>query len=308
VALLLAPYLVPAAPPAEPDAGAPVVRLVQPNAAQHLKWQPEMIPVFWQRGRDLTAAPARAALGPPDLVIWPETSLPVLLERSDAARAQLSAAAGPAPVLIGAQRVEDFAARNSLALVGRDGRLEAIYDKHRLVPFGEYLPLAGLAERLSLRALAAVLPGGYAPGPGPATLDLGPGLGRAFPMICYEAIFPGYVARLDARPDWMAHVTNDAWFGTFSGPWQHLALARLRAAEQGLPVLRAANTGISAVIDARGRILAALPLGEAGHLDARLPPAGAPTLYARSGDMPILLLTLGLALGATLAGRRKNAH
>jgi apolipoprotein N-acyltransferase len=304
---LLAPYAIPAPPEAAAPA-APVVRLVQPNAAQHLKWQPDMIPVFWQRGRDLTAAPSSPALGPPDLVIWPETSLPVLLGRSDAARAQLSQAAGPAPVLIGAQRVEEFAARNSLALVGPDGALDHVYDKHRLVPFGEYLPLAGLAERLNLRALAAVLPGGYAPGPGPAAFDLGPDLGRAFAMICYEAIFPRYIRTLETRPDWMAHVTNDAWFGTFSGPWQHLALARLRAAEQGLPVLRAANTGVSAVIDARGGIVAALPLGQAGYLDAPLPQAAPPTLYARSGALPILAVTLALALGLTAAGRREKAH
>jgi apolipoprotein N-acyltransferase len=303
--LLLLPYALPR-PDVEPAADAPVVRLIQPNAPQHLKWQPDMIPVFWQRGRDLTAAPASAALGPPDLVIWPETSLPVLLDRSDAARAQLSQAAGPVPVLIGAQRVEDFAARNSLALVGPDGRLEALYDKHHLVPFGEYLPLAGLAERLSLRALAAVLPGGYGPGPGPTAFDLGPDLGRAFLMICYEAIFPRYIRTLDARPDWMAHVTNDAWFGTFSGPWQHLALARLRAAEQGLPVLRAANTGVSAVIDARGHVVQALPLGEAGFLDAPLPRAAPPTIYARAGDLPILVLTLGLALTLIVLGRRKT--
>jgi apolipoprotein N-acyltransferase len=190
--------------------------------------------------------------------------LPVLLDRSDAARLQLSVASAGAPVLIGAQRVEGFAARNSLALVDGGGTLATVYDKHHLVPFGEYLPLRGVADSLGITALAAVLPGGYSAGEGPALLNLGPGLGHAFPMICYEAIFPGYIRRLDTRPDWMVHVTNDAWFGTFSGPWQHLALARLRAAEQGLPVLRAANTGVSAVIDGRGRVLDALPWGRRG--------------------------------------------
>jgi apolipoprotein N-acyltransferase len=306
--LLLVPYVLPRA--GAPDAGpdAPVVRLVQPNAAQHLKWREDMIPVFWQRGRDLTAAPADPDLGPPALVIWPETSLPVVLDRSDAARVQLAQAAGGAQVMIGVQRFEGFSVRNSLALLAPGGPVAAVYDKHHLVPFGEYLPLQGLAERLDIRALAAVMPGGYGPGPGPVAIDLGPELGTAFPMICYEAIFPGYIRQLDARPDWMAHVTNDAWFGTFSGPWQHLALARLRAAEQGLPVLRAANTGVSAVIDARGRILAALALGEAGYLDARLPPALPPTLYARTGDWPAILLALLFAGGIALAERRKKAH
>ncbi|MGP1355247.1 apolipoprotein N-acyltransferase [Roseicyclus sp.] len=306
--LLLVPYLLPCAEAPAAGTGAPVVRLVQPNAPQHLKWREDMIPVFWQRGRDLTAAAADPDLGPPALVIWPETSLPVILERSDVARLQLSQAAGGAQVMIGVQRYEGFSVRNGLALLAPGGQVAAVYDKHHLVPFGEYLPLQGLAERLDIRALAAVMPGGYGPGPGPVALDLGEGLGTAFPMICYEAIFPGYIRRLDARPDWMAHVTNDAWFGTFSGPWQHLALARLRAVEQGLPVLRAANTGVSAVIDARGRILAALPLGEAGYLDARLPPALPPTLYARIGDWPAILLAMLLAGGVTLAERRKKAH
>jgi apolipoprotein N-acyltransferase len=225
--LVLLPYVLPRAEAPAAGTEAPVVRLVQPNAPQHLKWREDMIPVFWQRGRDLTAAPADPDLGPPALVIWPETSLPVILERSDVARLQLSQAAGGAQVMIGVQRYEGFSVRNGLALLAPGGQVAAVYDKHHLVPFGEYLPLQGLAERLDIRALAAVMPGGYGPGPGPVALDLGPGLGTAFPMICYEAIFPGYIRRLDARPDWMVHVTNDAWFGTFSGPWQHLALARL---------------------------------------------------------------------------------
>jgi len=121
-------------------------------------------------------------------------------------------------------------------------------------------------------------------------------------MICYEAIFPGHVRGI-RRPDWMAHVTNDAWFGDFSGPYQHLALARLRAAEQGLPVLRAANTGVSAAIDARGRIVGALPLNTSGVLDVPLPPALPPTVYARVGDWPVLIVVFAaIALG--WAGRR----
>lgn len=306
--VLFVPYALPQpqAPKAGPD--APVVRIVQPNAPQHLKWRQDMIPVFWQRGRDLTAAQPHPDLGPPDLVIWPETSLPVVLGRSDAARVQLAQAAGEVPVMIGAQRFEGMQVRNSLAVLAPGGPVAAIYDKHHLVPFGEYLPLQGLVERFDIRALAAVLPGGYGPGPGPVALDLGDKLGRAFPMICYEAIFPGYIRQVGERPDWMAHVTNDAWFGSFSGPWQHLALARLRAAEQGLPVLRAANTGVSAVIDARGRIVQALPLNDAGALDARLPPPAPPTLYARTGDLPVLILVLVAAAAILLIGRRKKAH
>jgi apolipoprotein N-acyltransferase len=308
LAVLFLPFGLPFshAPAAAPD--APVVRLIQPNAPQHLKWQPDLIPVFWQQGRDLTAAAPDPELGAPDLVVWPETSFPYLLERSDAARVQLSVATGGAPALIGAQRVEQFTARNTLALVAGNGALAAVYDKHHLVPFGEYLPLQGLTDQLGLAALAAVLPGGYSPGSGPTLLDLGPELGHAFPMICYEAIFPGYIRHVDRRPDWMVHVTNDAWFGNFSGPWQHLALARLRAAEQGLPVLRAANTGVSAVIDARGQITAALPLNEAGYLDTRLPPPLPPTLYARTGDWPVLLFALFWIGAVALRNRFEMRH
>ena len=134
------------------------------------------------------------------------------------------------------------------------------------------------------------------------TLDLGP-LGTAFPMICYEAIFPQYLFGQD-RPDWLLHLTNDAWFGDFAGPFQHLAMARLRAAEQGLPLLRAANTGVSAVIDARGQIVDALPLGETGFIDVTLPPALPRTLYSTTGDWPAALLLFGALMLIGLASRR----
>ena len=302
--VLLAALVAGSFPPAPvAEANAPVVRLVQPNAPQHLKWRDDMIPVFFQRGLDLTAA-APLGDGPaPDLVVWPETALPVLLERSDNARDAIAVAAGQARVLIGGQRFEGFRARNTSALLAPGGAIAQVYDKHHLVPFGEYMPGGAAAEALGLTGMAEVLSGGYSPGPGPALLEIGGGLGRAFPMICYEAIFPGYIRQVD-RPDWIVHLTNDAWFGSFSGPYQHLAIARLRAAEQGLPVLRAANTGISAVIDARGRVVAALSLDEAGFLDAPLPPALAPTVYARTGDWPAILLVLFATTMAVLAGRR----
>jgi apolipoprotein N-acyltransferase len=171
-ALLFVPWVLPSSEAPVAGDTAPVVRLIQPNAPQHLKWLPDMVPVFWQRGRDLTARAPDPALGAPELVIWPETSLPVPLGRSDAARLQLSVAAADAPVLIGAQRIVDFSARNSLALVGPSGSLAAVYDKHHLVPFGEYLPFEGIADRFGIRALAAVLPGGYGAGGGPLSDDL----------------------------------------------------------------------------------------------------------------------------------------
>ncbi|QXT39558.1 apolipoprotein N-acyltransferase [Gymnodinialimonas ceratoperidinii] len=294
-----------AAPAPAPDPDAPILRVVQINAPQHLKWQREMIPVFFERGLSLTAA-APGPLGAPDLVVWPETSLPNLLDRSEAARAQIAEAASGAEVLIGGQRYAGREPRNILAHLDSAGEVASVYDKHHLVPFGEYLPLRGWAERLGLRGLAQQLSGGYRPGAGPALMDLGP-LGRAFPMICYEAIFPRHIRAVD-RPDWLVQVTNDAWFGSFAMPYQHLALARLRAAEQGLPLIRAANTGVSAVIDARGALVATLDMDTQGTLDARLPAALPPTLYARSGDLPALILAIFVTLSGLLLARRAAPH
>ncbi len=284
---------------------APIVRLVQPNAPQHLKWLPEMIPVFFDRALDLTRGVDPGARVP-DLVIWPETSLPPLLRNSGPWREAISDAAGGAEVIVGGQRIgEDGLVRNAALYLDSDGQVVQIYDKHHLVPFGEYFPLAGVARQLGLRGLADVIGSGYAPGSGPDLLDLGP-LGMAFPMICYETIFPGYIRQVD-RPDWMVQITNDAWFGEMSGPYQHLELAQLRAVEQGLPLLRVANTGITAVINARGQVLESLALGTQGALDVAIPPALPPTVYAQFGNTPVYVLLI-LLLGLIAFIRPKNAH
>ena len=296
VAAVLSP-----APKAGPD--APVVRLVQPNAPQHQKWDPDWIGVFFRRGLAATAAPIT---GPePALTVWPETSLPELLRYSEDVRRMIATATGGTPILIGVQRYgEDGAPRNSAALLtGPEGEVVQVQDKHRLVPFGEYMPLPAVAEALGLGPLASQLAGRYAPGDGPALIEV-PGIGPVLSMICYEAIFPQDIRRV-ARPVAILHLTNDAWFGTFAGPRQHLALARLRAAESGLPLLRAANTGISAAIDARGTVLAALGLSQTGHLDVALPPALRPTLYTMTGDWAALLLILLCGGGIWSLSRRK---
>ncbi|TFL17320.1 apolipoprotein N-acyltransferase [Jannaschia formosa] len=304
VAALAAPFALglAVAPVPGPTADAPLVRLVQPNAPQSQKWDADFMNIFFRRGLEATAAPREGAIA---LTVWPETSLPELVEYSQDIRPIIAAAAGDGPVLIGAQRFgEDGGPRNSaLLLTGPEGEIARIYDKHRLVPFGEYLPLPWLAEALGIGPLAAQLAGRYVAGEGPETVEV-PGLGRMLPLICYEAIFPQDVRRVE-RPRAIVHLTNDAWFGDGAGPRQHLALARLRAAESGLPVLRAANTGISAVIDARGVLVATLGLNEAGHLDARLPAAAPVTPYLRTGDWAALAVILaGLGLLA-VAGRRK---
>lgn len=293
-----------------PDATGerPVLRLVQPNAAQHLKWDPDMAPVFFQRALDLTAAaPADAA---PDLVIWPETSVPWLLNRAAPALERVAAAAGGVAVVVGVQRLDGARAYNSLVVLDEDGQVAQLYDKAHLVPFGEYIPGGDLLGRFGISAFSAQLGNGYSAGPGLRVLDLGPGLGGALPLICYEAVFPNDIRAATGRADWMLHITNDAWFGKVSGPWQHLAQARLRAVEFGLPVVRAANTGISAVIDARGHVTASLGLGQAGIVDARLPPALPATVYSRTGDLPLtaLLLVAFAVLCATHAGKRNRRN
>lgn len=294
-ALYLAGPLVGAAPEV-PDA-APVVRLVQPNAPQHEKWDPARIPVFFDRQLAFTRAGAR-----PDLIVWPETAVPVLLGAAGPVFAAISEASGDVPVVLGLQRRDGARLYNSLVLLGPGGKVDALYDKHHLVPFGEYLPFGWFLKRFGLRGLAADEGGGYSAGPGPQVIGMGD-LGRALPLICYEGVFAQDVAAAPGRADFMLLITNDAWFGRFSGPYQHLAQARLRSVEQGLPMIRVANTGVSAVIDARGRITERLPLGQAGWTDAALPPPAAPTLYARIGDGPLVLLLL-IGLGAARLLRR----
>lgn len=273
-----------------PGADAPVLRLIQPNAPQDQKWDPEMIPLFFNRMVSYSAtAPA------PDLILWPESAVPELLERAEAMLGYISEQSGGVPLVLGIQRSEGADFYNSAVYVDGKGTPGALYDKHHLVPFGEYMPFPDFWLRLGITGLAARVETGYSPGNGPAVMDIG--FANVIPLICYEAVFPGY-ARIAPRPDMLLQLTNDAWFGQFSGPYQHLAQARMRAIETGLPMVRVANTGVSAVIDAKGRITHHLPLGEAGFLDAPMPAALPPTLYARLGDGPVGVLLIFLACAA----------
>jgi apolipoprotein N-acyltransferase len=288
--------------PDTPMPSGPVVRLVQPNAPQEEKWDQDRALFFFERMLAQTAALAPA---PPDLVVWPETSVPFLLSYPGAALILMAEAAstqGPdTTIAFGVQRLDAGRYYNSLALLDTAGRVGQVYDKHHLVPFGEYIPFADWIAGSPVGGLAGQALQGYSAGPGPRLLDLGP-LGRALPLICYEAIFPRHT-RTATRPDWLLHVTNDAWFGTLSGPYQHLAQARLRAVEQGLPLLRSANTGISAGFDSYGRPLGSIALGMDEFLDIALPPALPPTPYARWGDGPLWALLAALALGIAAARR-----
>ncbi|MGY3668502.1 apolipoprotein N-acyltransferase [Marinovum sp. KMM 9989] len=273
-------------------ADAPVLRLIQPNAPQDQKWDRDMIPVFFNRMVEFSAQGPR-----PDLILWPESAVPVLLEEAADTLAYISEELGGVPLLLGIQRSEGRNYYNSAVVVDETGTAGQVYDKFHLVPFGEYMPFPAFWERLGIAGLAARVDTGYSAGPGPQLLDLG--FATALPLICYEAVFPQY-ARHTPRPDVMIQLTNDAWFGALTGPYQHLSQARMRAIESGLPMVRVANTGVSAVIDAKGRVLNALPLGEAGYLDVRLPAALPPTVYARTGDLPLLVLLVLLAMGAIL--------
>jgi apolipoprotein N-acyltransferase len=279
---------------------AATVRLVQPNAEQALKWAPDQARQFFDRLLLATAADPQ-----PDLVIWPETALPYMLERHAELAPMISSAAKGAQVALGAQREDGSRFWNSLTVVKPDGTIGARYDKHHLVPFGEYVPLGDLTNDLfAIGAFASSLGAGYTAGEGPKLIDFGPELGRALPLICYEAVFPQDVNAAPERADWLLHITNDAWFGVISGPFQHADQARMRAIEQGLPLVRVANTGVTAVYDARGQIRASLPFGTQGYLDAALPSALPPTPFSRFGETPALVLLGGLAL---LLIRRRRA-
>ena len=293
---------------AQPDPAAPgiILRLVQPNAPQGAKWDPDLAQLFFDRLMRATAAPDTVNLGKVDLVIWPETALPYLIVDNPDLPAMIGAAARGASVAIGHQRVEGGRGWNTLQVFDPKGALLASYDKHHLVPFGEYIPLADTApDWLGLTGFSARTGNAYSAGAGPMVLDLGR-LGRVLPLICYEAVFPQDL-RATVRPDWLLQITNDAWFGTRSGPFQHAAQARLRAVEQGLPLVRVANTGVTQVTDARGRITAALPFGTEGYLDAALPGPLPATPYARYGEIPLLVWLGGCWALIMIKGRRRLA-
>jgi apolipoprotein N-acyltransferase len=287
--------------PAEPG---PAIRIVQPNIGQQNKWDPSYEADNFRRLAELTGRPSAE----PRLILWPEAATPDYLGVEPAARRRLAALIGPRDLLLlgGVEPIFDaggrgVAAYNSLYALTPDARLLGRYDKSHLVPYGEYLPMRPLLSAIGLSRLA---PGDldFRAGPGPRTLDL-PGFGRAGVQVCYEMIFSGRVVDAAQRPDFIFNPSNDAWFGAW-GPPQHLAQAQLRAIEEGLPVIRATPTGVSAVIDSGGRLLAALPWGEAGAIDARLPRPAPPTLFARVGNLLSFAFAL-LLVAVAIAVRRK---
>jgi apolipoprotein N-acyltransferase len=301
------------APEAATVAGVKL-RIMQPNLAPDQKFIPanrEEIVSRYLALSDKATSPERSGVADVTHLFWPESAFPFMLTREPEMLARISAFLGNKTTLIsGAIRAQEplpgeYGARyfNSIFVIGK-GTLLDFADKVHLVPFGEYLPLQDFFDRLGLRQLVRV-PGGFTPGLEHKTLKI-PGLADAAPLICYEAVFPGEAVPQGAgRFGLMVNVTNDAWYGQTSGPYQHLAQARLRSIEQGLPLVRAANTGISAVIDPYGRVVASLPLGVEAVLDSELPRAISPPLYAKLGDGPFFAMMLSLMIaGFVLRSRR----
>ncbi|KIC10871.1 acyltransferase [Leisingera sp. ANG-M1] len=276
-------FLVP--PPQQAEMTGKTVRIVQPNAPQDLKWHPDH---RWEFVRRAVAFSEQTP--PPDLIVWPETAVPQLMNYAGDTLQAIAERGGGVPVLLGIQREEAGAYYNSAVLLDGNGEPAATYDKAHLVPFGEYVPFGDVMARIGIHGFASQTGAGYAAGPGAEIMDLP--VGSALPLICYEAVFPQDVNSAARRPQLLVQITNDAWFGTRSGPYQHLVQAQMRAIEQGLPMIRAANTGVSAMIAPDGRLLDSLALGEAGYIDAGLPAPLPPTLYSRTGDWPVFLLCL----------------
>lgn len=247
------------------------IRIVQANIKQNLKWESAELRHNFEAHIQGSALPYEEK---PDLIVWPETAVPYPLDDAVAARDSIAAVLPKGSFLLtGAPRIsrddagEVTGLYNSLVAINDKGDIVAHYDKSHLVPFGEYVPLSNI---LPLKKIAAGMMD-YSSGAGAETLAINSTIPAFSPLICYEVIFPGNIVNEENRPSWILNITNDGWYGKTAGPYQHLAAARMRAIEEGLPLIRAANTGISAVIDPYGRIVKQLPLGGLGILDSPLP-------------------------------------
>jgi apolipoprotein N-acyltransferase len=290
------------------------IRVVQPNIGQQDKWRPGYSEIAAQRLAHVSMERRPAV---PQLLFWPEAAVTNPLEDNRAGpyqalaayeRARAASLVGPGEylltggiALISRDGVKVVGGANSIFVLAQGGKVVARYDKAHLVPYGEYLPMRPLLSAIGLSRLA---PGqvDFLPGPGPQTVEL-PNWGKVGFQLCYEIIFSGEVVDRRNRPDFIFNPSNDAWFGAW-GPPQHLAQARLRAAEEGIPVIRSTPTGISAVVDAHGQVLKSLPWRKAGYFDAALPlPAAEPTFFARYGNIIPLLIGFALVIAAIALGR-----
>ncbi len=288
------------------------LRIMQPNLQQDVRFNYSAKAEVMKRYIDLSSRPGAQSQGLAGIthLVWPESAFPFFLTHEADAFAEITSLLPPKTVLItGAVRLadadhpKDSGVYNSIYAIEHDGTIPAIYDKVHLVPFGEYLPFARLLESLGLQTITEER-GGFLSGDRHRVFAV-PGAPNMLPLICYEVIFPSEIRTSGARPGWIVNVTNDGWFGISTGPYQHFQQARLTAIEEGLPIVRAANTGISAVIDPLGRVLNALPLGTEGILDAPLPRSLPPPLYTRFGDAPAAVMVV-LALMAVARRRMRT--
>jgi len=290
------------------------LRIMQPNLQQDDKFNysaKQRVMSHYLELSDRSTGPQSTGVRDATHLIWPESAFPFLLTREPDALAQIAALIPEGTVLItGAVRAPELPpgqkierAYNSIYVIDHDGSILSVYDKIHLVPFGEYLPFQDFLEKLGLMQLTK-LPGGFIAGERRRPMPV-PRAPRMLPFLCYEIIFPGETVPDNERPGWLLNLTNDGWFGISSGPYQHLQQARVRTIEQGLPLVRAANTGISAVIDPLGRIVKSLPLGAEGIMDASLPRRIDATLYARTGDSGVALV-IGAALIIIIRRRVKR--
>jgi len=290
------------------------LRIMQPNLQQDVRFNYSAKQEVMNRYialSDRASNPQSRGLRDVTHLIWPESAFPFFLAREPDALAQIAQLLEPGTVLItGAVRPaapvnpNDPAVYNSIYVIGRDGSIASLYDKVHLVPFGEYLPFQRFLERLGLQQLTKQI-GGFGAADRRRLLNV-PGAPRALPLICYEAVFAEEAVPKGERAGWIINVTNDGWFGISSGPYQHFQQARLLAIELGLPLVRAANTGISAVVDPLGRIIDSLPLGQEGVLDSPLPQPIGPPIYTRVGDAPAAIIVVVALL--TVVHRRLRAN
>lgn len=286
------------------------LRIMQPNLQQDVKFNYAARHDVMRKY--LALSESAGGLRDTTILVWPESAFPFFLAREPFAMAQIAELLPTGTVLItGGVRppatppgTTPPRAYNSVYAIDHDGSILATYDKLHLVPFGEYLPFQNALESIGLQQLTKVQ-GGFIAGDRQRSISL-PRAPRVVPLICYEVIFPGAAVPRDDRPGWIVNLTNDGWFGISPGPYQHLQQARLRAIEEGLPIVRAANTGISAIIDSTGRITAQLGLGVEGVLDGALPTALPPTIYARVGDAPVAIVVGLSVLLALRRGRQRK--
>ncbi|GAA3843629.1 apolipoprotein N-acyltransferase [[Pseudomonas] carboxydohydrogena] len=295
--------------------GGVKLRLMQPNLQQDVKFNysaKDDVIAKYMALSDRATGPQTSGVRDATILIWPESAFPFFLTREPAELAKIAGFLPPQTTLItGAVRAPDLSpavkptrAYNSIYVINHDGDILSVYDKLHLVPFGEYLPFQNMLEKIGFQQITKVQ-GGFIPGSRRRTMAI-PGTPRVLPLICYEVAFSNAIVPAGERPGWIVNLTNDGWFGNSTGPYQHLQMARLRAIEEGLPIVRSANTGISAVIDPVGREVGHLALGQEAVLDSALPVALPPTVFSRWRHIPLGVMVLFAGLVVLVRRRRED--